>query len=186
MTAQKWCWLALAVTISIVTAVFLDLNANPPHGSGELETATRVKPSGEYALGTKALPAPSSPPASMESNLPNKTETEALEGTPTSKNEIQEARRPVRLYGDARIQPVYDLATNRVEGVRIVDVAPGSFWSELGVRSHDVILEFNGLLIETPSATVALMNAVSEAHRLSLRIRSAEGEIRFAEYQSSY
>ena len=182
MNSQKWWWLAFGSMIFVVGGVFLDLNSNPAPQRNEPETTTRQNMPREQPPSAEVPAEPFT--GSIQPGSPTTKTTRSVEETSVPKDPLKEARKPTRLYRDARIQPVYDLASNRVEGVRIVDVAPDSFWNEIGVRSHDVILEFNGFLIETPSATVALMNAMSEGQSLSLRIRGAEGRIRFAEYRT--
>ncbi|MAI25649.1 MAG: hypothetical protein CMN75_06410 [Spirochaeta sp.] len=182
MNSQKWWWWGLGSMVLVVGGVFLDLNSKPAPQRDELETTTRMNIPLEQSPSMQEHPEPFA--ASIQPGRSATKTTHPPEETSDPKDPVKESRKPTRLYRDARIQPVYDLASNRVEGVRIVDVAPNSFWSEIGVRSHDVILEFNGFLIETPSATVALMNAVSEGQSLSLRIRGAEGRIRFAEYRT--
>jgi S1-C subfamily serine protease len=63
-------------------------------------------------------------------------------------------------------------------------VAPGSFWDELGIDDGDVILELNGELINTPAASVELMNQFSRGYVLNLRLRTAEGNERFIDYRT--
>jgi S1-C subfamily serine protease len=127
---------------------------------------------GSESASQRPIPAPDSLPGVVERPT-----------SARSNDAMKEARTPIRLYRDARVQPVYDLATNQVKGVRILDVQPDSFWAEMDVRSHDVILEFNGTLIDSPASTVALMKAMSQGPGLSLRLRAADGEERFAEYR---
>ncbi|MEE3327464.1 MAG: hypothetical protein VX252_09025 [Myxococcota bacterium] len=177
MSARNWFWLVLAALV--VGGIYLSLDSTPPAPLSGLETETRMRPpnppSDDRSRADEALKTPrfsAQPPAREE----------AVE--PSADDPMREARTPMRLYRDARVQPVYDLATNRVKGVRIVDIEPESFWAQVGVRNEDVILEFNGTLIDTPASTVALMNAVSEGHALSLRLRSPDGEERFEEYRA--
>lgn len=177
MKAHSRTWLGLGVAALVAAGIYSSLDSpSSPTPPTRLETRNRLKAPDE-------LPAPSETDAvnrhraTTATAIENETDTLSAEA-------LREARTPMRLYRDARVQPVYDLATNRVRGVRILDVEPDSFWAEIGVHSQDVILEFNGTLIETPASTVSLMNAVAQDSGLSLRLRSPDGEERFAEYRA--
>ena len=181
MSSRSGLWIALGIATLIVTAIYWIPDGPTASSSSlaRLETATRmhtaspeIEGSGSIAQGS--VPAPG-PHATLAESAPS----------PLSKEAIQEARTPIRLYRDARVQPIYDLATNQVKGVRILDVQPGSFWAEMDVRSHDVVVEFNGSLVDSPASTVALMKAMSQGQGLSLRLRGADGEERFAEYRAA-
>lgn len=113
-------------------------------------------------------------------------QTPPVEPVPESDDALSPSRTSVRLYTDARVRPIYDLSTNEVQGVQILEVEPGSFWQEIGVESHDTIVELNGELIDSPNATVALMNALSRGYVLSLRIRDTDGRERFIDYRTPH
>ena len=181
MNSQNVLWAALGIAVLIGAGIYMIPESTAPSSSSlaRLETATRMHAAspeiqGSGPIAQESLPTPE-PHAAPAEDAPS-----AL-----SKEAIQEARTPVRLYRDARVKPVYDLVTNQVEGVRILDVQPGSFWAEMGLRSQDVILEFNGSLVDSPASTVALMKAMSQGQVLSLRLRANNGEERFAEYRAS-
>jgi len=181
MNSRSGLWIALAAAALIAAAIYWIADSPTPSSStlDRLETTTRMRDAEAESDGSKpASQRPTRAPNSLQDAI--EPPTSAL-----SNDEIQQARTPIRLYRDARVKPVYDLVTNRVEGVRILDVQPGSFWAEMGVRSHDVILEFNGSLVDSPASTVALMKAMSEGQVLSLRLRADDGEERFAEYRAA-
>ena len=181
MSSRSGLWIALGIATLIASAIYWIPDRPTPSSSplDRLETTTRMRDSetdigGSESASQRPIPAPSSVQNVIE------RPTSAL-----SKDAIREARTPIRLYRDARVQPIYDLATNQVKGVRILDVQPGSFWAEMDVRSRDVILEFNGSLVDSPASTVALMKAMSQGQGLSLRLRGEDGEVRFAEYRAA-
>lgn len=97
---------------------------------------------------------------------------------------LSPTRTAVRLYGNAKVRPLYNLQDDTIAGVEISNVAPGSFWDELGVENGDVILELNGEVIDTPAASVNLMNQFSRGFVLNLRLRTAEGVERFIDYRT--
>jgi membrane-associated protease RseP (regulator of RpoE activity) len=97
---------------------------------------------------------------------------------------LSPTRTGVRLYGDAKIKPLYNLHNNEIGGVQVSNITPGSFWQELGIDEGDVILELNGELINTPTSSVDLMNQFSRAYVLNVRLRTAEGRERFIDYRT--
>ena len=52
------------------------------------------------------------------------------------------------------------------------------------MRGGDVVLEVNGELVDTPAASVKLINDLSEAAVLILRVRGEDGLERYLEYRS--
>ncbi|MDE0886511.1 MAG: hypothetical protein OSB70_13380 [Myxococcota bacterium] len=93
-------------------------------------------------------------------------------------------RTAVRLYGNAKIKPLYDLRSNEIDGVEISAIEAGSFWEDLGVEEGDVVVELNGQMIDSPEASVELMNQFSRGYVLNLRVRTAEGRERFIDYRT--
>ena len=89
-----------------------------------------------------------------------------------------------RLFGGAKVEPLYDPRSDALAGVRVSRVRKGSFWERLGVRGGDVVLEVNGELVDTPAASVKLINDLSEAAVLILRVRGEDGLERYLEYRS--
>ena len=104
--------------------------------------------------------------------------------SPTSSEPpLESKRQAARLYQGGRVRPVYDLTSNAVEGVRVLDVQPDSFWAELGIQSGDLILELDGEPINTPAATVRLMDSVSKGEILTLRVQRTDNQVQFIEYR---
>ena len=137
----------------------------------------------EAALAPSQAPGPT-PPAQVEAAevaAPNDTTDNRKTG---EEGALSPSRTAVRLYGNARVRPLYDRYGNALEGVEISQVSPGSFWQELGIDDGDVILELNGKLIDSPAASVELMNQFSRGYVLNLRIRTREGVERFIDYRT--
>ena len=178
--ARRWRIVALG---SMVLLALVMLWPDEPEQAPALSTEedSRIAPI-PRPTGAGVNTAPDQPPTAPRS-APSPP-TALAEPTPESDDALSPSRTSVRLYADARVRPIYDLKTNEVEGVQILQVEPGSFWQEIGVQSHDTILELNGELIDSPNATVALMNALSRGYVLSLRIRDTDGRERFIDYRT--
>ncbi len=95
--------------------------------------------------------------------------------------ELRELRRPTRLYGTAKVKPVYRL--HDVEGALITNIDPNSFWALLGVRNGDVVIELHGEPVDNPAVLVALMNVMERDDHVALAVRGTDGEVRYLEYR---
>jgi len=95
---------------------------------------------------------------------------------------LSEARTPTRLYGEARVRPVY--ANEDLLGIRIVGIASGSFWDDVGFEEGDVVLEVNGELVDDPNASVYFMNSLSREYELIVRVRGENGRERVLTHES--
>ena len=95
---------------------------------------------------------------------------------------LEESRTQKNLYKSAKVSAVY--ANEKLLGVRIRNVTPGSFWSRVGFRHGDVIIEANGELMDTPQASVNFMNALATSYVLIVRVRGEDGEERMLEFRT--
>jgi membrane-associated protease RseP (regulator of RpoE activity) len=185
MSRRSLSLLILAATLVALAAALLlrgGASAPPPetHAPSTLSDP-HPAPAGasaapaEVPVADPAQPGPGreSPPAPLADNV--KTGEEGA---------LSPTRTAVRLYGNARVKPLYNLHNSEIGGVQISNVSPGSFWEELGIDDGDVIVELNGELINTPAASVQLMNQISRGYVLNLRLRTAEGEERFIDYRT--
>ena len=93
---------------------------------------------------------------------------------------LAERRTQPALFGSAKVTAVYQ--GHSVGGVRVEKVDPGSFWSEVGVRSGDVVIARNGDPIDTPAAMVALLNAMERDGVIRLRVRGPDADERTLYY----
>jgi type II secretory pathway component PulC len=94
---------------------------------------------------------------------------------------IKELRTPFRLYGSARVSALYD--RHEFRGVRVEEVDEGSLWELIGVRSGDLVVEFNGERVDNPAAGVQLMNALARDESLRLRVRGTDGLERLLDFR---
>lgn len=182
MSRKSLSFLLLAA--ALVAAAWVILRPGETNAPG---TPSLRPPATGAAKPSSATSAPGTPAISR----PEETTSLAPSPPPLPENvktgeegALSPARTKVRLYGNARIKPLYNLRNNEIDGVQVSGVAPGSFWDELGIDDGDVILELNGELINTPAASVELMNQFSRGYVLNLRLRTAEGNERFIDYRT--
>ena len=121
----------------------------------------------------------------MDRPLPDAAVSEKGWVTVTQEDQeaISEARTPTRLYGEAKVRPIY--ANEDLLGIRIMGIVPGSFWDEMGFQQGDVVLEVNGELVDDPDASVYFMNSLSREYELIVRVRGEDGHERILEHESS-
>lgn len=141
------------------------------------EVADVAPASPQHAVVRQPSPAAPTPAAAAKrKTVQTPADAERLE----PEEPLEELRTQQRLYGTAKVKPVYEL--HDVKGVRIENVAPGSFWDLVGLRSGDVVVELHGSPIDSPAAAIALMNALERDDTLTLRARGQDGIERYIEY----
>jgi hypothetical protein len=161
------------ITIALIASLNADVpepaisSAQPHLDVDEAETTATPMPSIEVV----AIPARPEPGVEPEPEQEPEREPETLE----------ELRSPTRLYGTAKIKPVYRL--HDVEGARITHIDPNSFWAMLGVREGDVVIELHGEPVDNPTALVALMNILERDEHVALAVRGTDGEVRYLEFR---
>jgi len=140
--------------------------------------------------GSTSAEAPIPPEISVESALPRLERNAPPEAPEIPEHRDQGAeigiRSPPGLYGGAKVEPLYDLRSDAVQGVRVSRIQEGSFWELVGLKERDVVLEINGQLVDSPDASVTLMNSLSREPVLILRLRGEDGTERFLEYRSPW
>ena len=163
-----------------------DPEKRPIDSRGSVQGPQSGAEDGEATLPPVSSLAPpaASPPGAEETRAPARirdpnTRTGGMEDGALSKT-----RTAIRLFGDARVKPMYDRRSDAMEGVQITRVSEESFWHELGIREGDIVLEINGRPIEDHNSSVALMNSLSREYVLILRVRSQDGSERYLEYRT--
>ncbi|HEX4923055.1 MAG TPA: type II secretion system protein GspC [Bdellovibrionales bacterium] len=58
----------------------------------------------------------------------------------------------------------------RVDGFRILDIAPGSIFEKLGLQRQDVIKEVNGQMVDSPARALELYNELKSAGSIQISI----------------
>jgi hypothetical protein len=118
---------------------------------------------------------------------PRPPRSEAAQLTPApppsvSREALAELRSIKRLYGTAKVKPIYRV--HDVVGARITQIDPNSFWAMLGVREGDVVIELHGEAVDNPTTLVALMNALERDEHVELAVRGTDGEVRYLEFRN--
>jgi hypothetical protein len=177
-------------------ALLLLRGAPPIGGSGvpekyleSIERESALK-AGKAAGGElHAFPPPASTENTREEAPATKEGTRTVVGATAPPGEalspqekLAESRTPMQLYGTAKVHVVYEKNYEDIIGVGVDDVKPGSFWERIGARSGDIILKFNGKTVESPQATVDLLNLISRGRELQLTVRGADKKIRILEF----
>ena len=95
---------------------------------------------------------------------------------------LAEKRTQPALFSTAKVTAVY--AGHDVRGVRVQNVGPDSFWHMVGVRSGDVVTDYNGVRIDTPTAMLALLNSMEGDSVIRLRVRGTDEDKRTLYYSA--
>ena len=186
VSRKSLIFLLSTLTLLAIMGLFLLFeSAEGPEPAQRAGTSAKVKGAAPLTMTASGAPRPTAQPLAKAA----KTPSEASQPLPDNvKNGEEGALSPtrtgVRLYGDARIKPLYNLHNHELGGVQVKNITPGSFWEELGIDEGDVILELNGDLINSPTASVNLMNQFSRGYVLNLRLRTHEGVERFIDYRT--
>ncbi|MDG2334830.1 MAG: hypothetical protein P8Q97_11450 [Myxococcota bacterium] len=184
MSPKSWRFLLLVGLVVGTTGLLLIPDKAPDRAEPGID-ASSASPAANTTPALSALPAP---PATEPDPGPARSAAQASPLPPNVQNGEEGALSPkrtaVRLYGNARVKPLYDLRSNKIDGVEISAIEAGSFWEDLGVDEGDVVVELNGQMIDSPEASVELMNQFSRGYVLNLRVRTAEGRERFIDYRT--
>lgn len=181
--SRRWLALGALLVIGLCWSLWGPAPA-PPEASFP---GTPGRPRAPAVTGEPAARAPGSAAPHLLPRVgrdaPSSLEAPTLEESAHEVGEV-EMRTPPRLYGGAKVEPLYDLRSDALQGVRLSKVREGSFWEVLGVREGDVVLALNGTSMDSPAASVMLMNALSLDPVLILQVRGEDGRERFLEYRS--
>lgn len=160
------------------------VRTGPETPAGPLETTPDRKAAD--AGPADAAPGDAGAPPAAEGGKEEGPRTVVGEGLfdPEAPMTLAQSRTPTRLYGTAKVRPVYDTKTGEVNGVRIKKITPGSFWERIGARSGDIIIQFNGQEVDGAQATVNLMNAISRGKTLRLLVRDNKGRNRILNFEA--
>lgn len=58
----------------------------------------------------------------------------------------------------------------KVDGFKIIDIAPNSVYEKLGIKKNDVIKGVNGDLVDSPAKAMELYNTLKTSNRISLEV----------------
>lgn len=93
------------------------------------------------------------------------------------REEIEEALRdPTDILSQARFLPKYD--GGQMIGFQVNSIKQGSMLEDLGLQNGDLVVEFNGIPIDDPAESAALMRELANAEEMTLVVEGEDGEVR--------
>lgn len=93
------------------------------------------------------------------------------------REDVQETvRNPAELFSQARILPKYE--EGQMVGVQLNSVKEGSLFEDIGIQSGDTITQLNGISIDSPEQSAALLRELAEADEFEVDVVGADGEVR--------
>jgi general secretion pathway protein C len=78
------------------------------------------------------------------------------------------------LLNQARILPKYE--DGKMVGIEISKIEPDSLYEQVGVQEGDVVMELNGVKIDSPAASKSLMDAIKGGQPLEMMVMGSDGE----------
>jgi general secretion pathway protein C len=78
------------------------------------------------------------------------------------------------LLNQARILPKYE--DGQMVGIEISKIEPDSLYEQVGVQEGDVVMELNGVKIDSPAASKSLMDAIKGGQPLEMLVMGSDGE----------
>lgn len=109
----------------------------------------------------------------------------AAEPTPTPLPEAGAEgtlRSPAAIASQAQFLPKYDEETRELMGVEVNSIKAGSLLEEMGVREGDLIVQFNGLDLESGEDSAELLRELADADTFEVQVIGSDGEPRLIEY----
>ena len=91
------------------------------------------------------------------------------------------ARNPAALFSQARILPKYE--SGAMVGVQLNAIKPGSLFEQIGIQSGDTITQLNGVRIDSPEQSAALLREFTEAKQFSVVVVGSDGRERTLSYE---
>ena len=100
-----------------------------------------------------------------------------------SREELEETLRdPSELLSQARILPKYE--DGEMLGVQVNAIKSNSLFEQIGLQNGDVITEVNGLKINAPEQSAALLQEFSDSTSFSVQLQRADGTTQTLEFES--
>jgi general secretion pathway protein C len=83
---------------------------------------------------------------------------------------------PADILSQARFLPKYE--GEEMLGFQINSIKAGSVLEEFGIQNGDIITEFNGITIDSPTESARLLQEFSDSSQVTLVVESEDGETR--------
>ena len=94
-----------------------------------------------------------------------------------SRRDLDEAiANPSDLLSQARILPKFE--EGEMVGLQVSSIKEGSVFEEIGLQNGDVITEFNGITIDSPTESTRILQEMSGADEYNLVVLGADGSER--------
>jgi general secretion pathway protein C len=91
------------------------------------------------------------------------------------REDVQAAvRNPASIFSQAQIQPEYE--DGAMIGMRVNAIKPGSLFEEVGIQNGAIILELNGIAIDSPEASGQILSEFAEAQEFTVVVENPDGE----------
>ena len=158
--------------VAVAAALFWTLGAEPPAPVAKPASA----PLADHPAPSAEIPGSPQVPAT-----PAETAHEPSAPVPTEAS-LAEKRTQPALFSTAKVSAVYE--GHDVRGVRVERVGSGSFWEMVGVRSGDVVIAYNDVPVDTPTAMIALLNSMEDDTVIRLRVRGTDANERTLYYST--
>jgi len=88
---------------------------------------------------------------------------------------------PVSIFASARIKPSPPGA--RYAGLSVTHIAEDSFWSCVGIRDGDTIVEVDSTALDGPVGKALFLERFGREAPLTISIRSPDGDLRRVTYR---
>lgn len=91
-----------------------------------------------------------------------------------SREDVEETlRNPQSLLSQARVLPKFE--AGEMVGLQVSAIQSGSLFEEIGLQDGDVITEFNGIAIDSPSESARILQEMSEADEYNVVVLKPDG-----------
>jgi type II secretion system protein C len=102
--------------------------------------------------------------------------TPAARAPKVTRQDLQETLRdPSTLFQQARFLPKYD--DGKMQGYQVSGIKPGSLVEEMGLGEGDVIVEANGVPIDSPTSGGQLFKQINEVDELIFMVKKPGGVV---------
>jgi general secretion pathway protein C len=119
------------------------------------------------ALGARGRAAP-------DRDVANRVREIARNRFEVPREDVQEAiRNPASIFSQAQIRPKYE--GGEMIGMQVNAIRPGSIFEDVGIENGDVIIELNGVPIDSPEASATLLTEFSQSDEMIMGILTPDG-----------
>lgn len=93
------------------------------------------------------------------------------------RGDVEDAlKNPTNILSQARFLPKYE--GNQMVGFQVNSIKSGSVLQEFGIKNGDLITEFNGISINSPTESARLLQEFNNSDQVKLVVQGADGQSR--------